>query len=296
MAASDAAAAVAGAPPILRLNADDADAVWPLSVEAGWNQVPADWRLMIAAGSAFGLQDAAGRWIASALALPLGPQVSWISMVLVTQAERRRGHGTRLLRHCIASIEATGSVMGLDATEFGRPVYLPLGFRDVYAISRWSVPHVPGMPVAPPSGIAIRPAGPQDLERIADHDSRCSGFERRAIVAELLARAPHVAFVAERGDGGLAGFGLGRDGHRATHVGPVMAEDPGIGLALASRALAGVRGPAILDVPDRQEHIRRWLQSHGATAPRSFMRMLRGSAPAVEDGSRIMAIAGPELA
>jgi hypothetical protein len=178
MAASDAADGDAPAPPILRLQPQDADGVWPLSIEAGWNQVAADWRLMLACGSAFGMKDAGGRWIASALALPLGPEVSWISMVLVTKPDRRRGHGTRLLASCIAAIEASGRSMGLDATELGRPVYLPLGFRDLHTISRWSVPTVAAMGVAPPPGIAIRPGGPDDLERIAGYDRRCSGFER----------------------------------------------------------------------------------------------------------------------
>ena len=63
MAASDAAGL-----PILRLQPDDAEAVWPLSVEAGWNQIAADWRLMIASGSALGIKNAAGRWMP-----PLGP-------------------------------------------------------------------------------------------------------------------------------------------------------------------------------------------------------------------------------
>jgi GNAT superfamily N-acetyltransferase len=295
MAASDAASDTRH-PPILKLRPQDADDVWPLSVEAGWNQVAEDWRLMIGLGSAFGIKNVEGRWIASALALPLGSQVSWISMVLVTKPERRKGHGTRLLERCITTIEASGRAMGLDATEFGRAVYLPLGFRDLYTISRWSVPTVAAMGVAPPPGIVIRPGGPDDLERIADYDRRCSGFERRAVLNDLLARAPHLALVAERGNGNLAGYGLGRDGHRTTHVGPIMAETQAIGLALLSRALAGTGGLAILDVPDRHGAIREWLQSRGASAPRSFMRMLRGSAPAVEDASRIMAIAGPELA
>jgi hypothetical protein len=76
----------------------------------------------------------------------------------------------------------------------------------------------------------------------------------------------------------------------------VVSEDQAIGLALVSRALAAIRGPAILDVPDRHVDIKQWLQSLGASAPRRFIRMLRGSAPAVESGSRIIAIAGPELA
>jgi GNAT superfamily N-acetyltransferase len=285
-----------GGLPIVPLGPQDADGAWPLSVEAGWNQSTADWRLMISSGSAFGIRHAAGRWIASALALPLGSDISWISMVLVAKSERRKGYGSRLLRRCIVAIEAAGRVAGLDATEFGRPVYLPLGFRDVYAISRWSVPSEVEPPIAAPPGVAIRPARSLDLARIVDCDRRCSGFERRTILDSLLARAPCVAHVAERADGSIAGYSLGRDGHRATQVGPVIAEDQAVGLALVSRALAGIHGPAILDVPDQHGSIKQWLQSQGASAPRSFMRMLRGTAFAVDNGSRIMAIAGPELA
>jgi GNAT superfamily N-acetyltransferase len=292
MAASDAVDDRSGLP-VVPLGPQDADGVWPLSVEAGWNQIAADWSLMISAGSAFGIKHAAGGWIASALALPLGSEVSWISMVLVTRSERRKGHGSRLLRRCI---EAAGRVAGLDATELGRPVYLPLGFRDVYALSRWSVPGAVETRIAAPPGIVIRPAQPQDLAQIVDYDCRRSGFERPTILHSLLARAPCVAHVAERADGSIGGYSLGRDGHRATHLGPVIAEDEAVGLALVSCALAGIRGPAILDVPDQHGPIKRWLQSQGASAPRRFMRMLRGSAPAVEDGSRIVAIAGPELA
>src|ERR1700680_2495642 len=87
----------AGAPatwPIERLQPDDADGLYPLSIEAGWNQVTADWRLMLSLGLGYGIRGAKnGQWIASALALPLGPAVSWISMVLVTQLERSQGLG-----------------------------------------------------------------------------------------------------------------------------------------------------------------------------------------------------------
>jgi GNAT superfamily N-acetyltransferase len=295
MAASDAIDDRVGLP-IVPLAPQDADGVWPLSVEAGWNQSIADWSLMISSGSAFGIKQAAGRWIASALALPLGSDISWISMVLVTKSERRKGYGSRLLRRCIVAIEAAGRVAGLDATQFGRPVYLPLGFRDVYAISRWSVPSEVETPIAAPPGIAIRPARSQDLARIVDYDCRRSGFERRTILDNLLARAPCAAHVAERADGSIAGYSLGREGHRASQVGPVIAEDLAVGLALVSRALAGIHGPAILDVPDQHGNIKQWLQSQGASAPRSFMRMQRGSVFAVDNGSRMMAIAGPELA
>lgn len=290
------AAFEAAAPAIERLKPGDAEAVWPLSIEAGWNQVAADWRLMIASGSAFGIRHASSRWIGSALVFPLGPAISWISMVLVTKAERGKGHGTRLLRRCIAEIDATGRAMGLDATEFGRPIYLPLGFRDIYPLSRWSVPAGVRMAVDAPAGITIRSAGAQDLARIVDFDRVLSGLDRAAVLRDLLARAPGLAHVAVRGDGNLVGYVLGRDGHRAGHIGPVVADHEACGLALATRALVNAPGPAILDVPDQHGILRQWLEAQGASAPRGFMRMLRGTVPALEDGTRVYALAGPELA
>ena len=113
MAGSDQAAELQ----IERLEPGNAEGIAPLSVEAGWNQVAADWRLMLGEGHAFGIRDASGTWIASALVLPLGPAISWISMVLVTRAARRQGLGSRLLQRCLAEIEASGVAAGLDATE-----------------------------------------------------------------------------------------------------------------------------------------------------------------------------------
>jgi GNAT superfamily N-acetyltransferase len=296
MAATEASAGAAATWPIERLGPDDAEGLCPLSIEAGWNQVAADWRLMLGLGRGYGVRGANGQWIASALALPLGPTITWLSMVLVTQPARGQGLGTRLLSRCLAEVEASGAAAGLDATELGRPIYLPLGFRDVYPLSRWYAPQGVRQAVPPPGGIAVRAATPGDLARICAYDPPRSGFERAAILANLLARAPALARVAERADGSLAGYALGRDGYRALHVGPVVAEDEAIGRAILGSALAATDRPVIADVPDQHASIRRGLADQGASAPRGFMRMLRGRSARIEDGSRIFALAGPELA
>ncbi len=279
-----------------RLEPGDAEALCPLQIEAGWNQVAADWRLMLSLGKGYGIKGANGRWIASALSLPLGPSIAWLSMVLVTQPARRQGLGTRLLSRALAAVEASGATAGLDATELGRPIYLPLGFRDAYPLSRWHAGAGARRAVAPPQGIALRAAAPEDARRIADFDAPRSGFARAPILAHLLTRAPALARIAVRGDGTLAGYALGRDGYRTGHVGPVVADDPAIGLALISAAFASTEGPLIADVPDAHAGIRDWLASQGASAPRRFMRMLRGDGGAAERDTHVFALAGPELA
>src|SRR5258708_23697266 len=82
---------------VVPIDADQCEAVWPLSVEAGWNQNVADWRFMLGAGRGFGCTGPDGKWQASALILPLGQKLAWISMVLVTRERRRGGPGTGLL-------------------------------------------------------------------------------------------------------------------------------------------------------------------------------------------------------
>jgi GNAT superfamily N-acetyltransferase len=270
--------------------ADQCEAVWPLSVEAGWNQNVADWRFMLGAGRGFGCRGTDGRWEASSLVLPLGDRLAWISMVLVTKARRRAGVGSRLLERCIAEVQESGGVAGLDATEQGRPIYLPLGFRDLYKISRW---HFDGVKNSP-SSIALRALAPTDLPAVIAYDCALSGMDRPSLLTHLAVRQPSAAWVAEAG-GRLTGYVMGREGRAASSIGPVVADSEATGLALIVKAAAAVPGPFIIDVPDAHAEIRQWLERQGAVSPRGYMRMTLGSAPRLDDPSHLFALAGPEL-
>src|SRR5690554_441702 len=113
------------------LTKEDIPTVLALTAEAGWNQTSADWLLMIREGHAICLRDQADRPVATALALPLGAQIGWISMVLVTAAWRRKGLATRLVHHCAAWLEAKGRHALLDATPAGQKVYERMGFKTI---------------------------------------------------------------------------------------------------------------------------------------------------------------------
>ena len=235
---------------VVPIDAEHCEAVWPLSVEAGWNQNVADWRFMLGAGRGFGCAGPDGKWQASSLVLPLGQKLAWISMVLVTRERRRGGLGTGLLKRCIDEVRSAGAVAGLDATEQGRPIYLPLGFHDLYRISRWHFDQVKDTAVRLPAGINLRPVGPADLPRLALYDRPLTGMERPAILAHLALRQPGRAWIAEDAAGKIAGFVLGREGRMATSLGPVVADSEAIALALIAKAAASAPGPFIIDVPE----------------------------------------------
>lgn len=269
---------------------EDCEGVWPLSIEAGWNQNLADWRFMLGAGRGFGCTDAEGRWQASSLVLPLGQRLAWISMVLVTRERRRGGLGTMLLKHCIGEVQAAGAVAGLDATEQGRPIYLPLGFRDLYPIARW---HFDGVKEAP--SLPARPVAVADLPRLALYDRPLTGMERPALLAHLALRQPARAWLAEDASGKITGFVLGREGRTATSLGPVMADDASIAIGLIAKAAAEAPGPFIIDVPAAHRAVRQWLEGQGAVSPRGYMRMTLGEAKGLDDPRHLFALAGPEL-
>ena len=282
------------APEIRPIGIDDCEGVWPLSIEAGWNQNLADWRFMLGAGRGFGCADANGQWQASSLILPLGQRLAWISMVLVTRERRRGGVGTTLLKHCISEVQSAGAVAGLDATEQGRPIYLPLGFRDLYPIARWHFDAATDVPRLP-AGVSARPAGAADLPRLALYDRPHTGMERPALLAHLALRQPARAWLAEDAAGKLVGFGLGREGRTATSLGPIVADSEPIALALIARASTAAPGPFIIDVPAAHSALRKWLEAQGAVTPRGYMRMTLGEAKGLDDPSHLFALAGPEL-
>jgi GNAT superfamily N-acetyltransferase len=273
---------------IVSIPPEHAEGVLPLSVAAGWNQTLADWRFMLAQGEGFGV-TAGDRYVASALTLPLGPGLSWISMVLVAPDLRRAGLGTLMLRHCIGKVQAEGKIPGLDATEYGRPLYEMMGFRKLYTLSRWRL----ARPIKAASP-GVRRLTPDDLDAIAAFDAPRSGLQRKPVLAYLAAAGSPFSFVAER-DGELSGFVLGRPGRILPQVGPLVAENTGIANALLAAATRSAEA-LMLDVPDGHDDLRTRLTASGAVRERGFWRMTLGGALDLAEPGQTYAIAGPELA
>ncbi|MDX6750744.1 GNAT family N-acetyltransferase [Geminicoccaceae bacterium 1502E] len=275
-----------------RLHPADAVAACPLSEEAGWNQTQADWAFMLGAGHGLGLLHE-GRPVASALVLPLGKDLCWISMVLVTERFRRRGLGSRLLARCLAIAGENGWRPGLDATGLGRPLYARLGFADCHPLARWEA-EAAALTAPVPEGMEITPVDGAAMAEVLALDCEQGGMARREILEHLHGRAPAAAHVARAG-GRTIGYVLGRPGRRAGQIGPLLARAPEAAPALAAAAARAFAGTVILDVPDGSAGFRSWLASRGGTSRRRFTRMLRGSSHAPGEAAALHAIAGPEL-
>jgi hypothetical protein len=178
----------------------------------------------------------------------------------------------------------------LDATPAGRAVYLPLGFRDGWAIQRWR--RTGAAPAAAPGG--ARALAPDDWPAVLALDAASFGCDRAPLLGRLRARSGAFACVAEAG-GRLRGFLLGREGRIATQLGPIVAEDEATARALAAHASGRLSAPVIVDALDRHAGFAGWLAANGFARERPYTRMVRGRDALFGDPGRLVAIAGPEL-
>jgi len=277
------------------LGESDLRAAMALSHEAGWNQNAADWRIFLELGRVIGLTRDDGVLIATAATLPHGDEFGWISMVLVTAPERRRGLARWLLRRCMDDLIAQTLVPVLDATPAGRMVYLGLGFVDCWGMRRAAAQAVkPSRQRSADVGANIRSISEEDWPAIIALDTDVFGADRSRLLRRMADRLPAAALVAER-QGRIVGYVLGRDGRTMNQLGPLAADDETIAVALLSCALAAVPAPVAIDLPDRHGALGEWIATLGFKTERPLTRMVYGRCRAFDDTARLYAIAGPEL-
>jgi creatinine amidohydrolase/Fe(II)-dependent formamide hydrolase-like protein/predicted N-acetyltransferase YhbS len=273
------------------LSDGDLAACMRLKTAAGWNQVEADWRMLLAAApdGCFAMVHQ-GQVVGSITTTPYG-RTAWIGMLLVDPAFRGMGIGTRLMHRALTHLAGTPAIL-LDATDAGRPVYLKLGFTDEHRILRMTTSSVPS--AAADLGHGVRGLTAADEDAVAAFDHVRFGGERRVILAALRRAAPQGAFVREHG-GRITGYVLGRRGSDFQQVGPLVADSYADAHQLLQAALAPLAGrPAVVDVPARQDRLIADLLALGFSEQRGFTRMVLGAAPPGEPTS-VFASGGPEI-
>ena len=266
---------------IVRLTPDDASAGLLLSTEAHWNQNEADWRFFLTCGTVFGVRDHDDHLVASAALLPYSSGNAWISMVLVTQSWRRRGLATRLVDACLAAAAEQGLTTWLDATPAGATVYGPLGFKPTLQLRRLRLEQAMSAKREAPSLSAV------GIEQLTARDRIAMGFDRIRLLTELGARPGSRL----RSNGGA--LALVRDGRKARHIGPLLADGPEQALALVDDIVRCESGPLLIDAVHEQAPFLNGLTAAGWNIERPFQRMRFGAA-ATPPAGLPFAVTGPE--
>lgn len=205
------------------LSTADIPAGMRLKEAAGWNQMEADWRRVLALEpeGCFAI-ECDGEVRATTTAVCFGQELAWVGMVLTDAQYRGRGFARRLMEHALAYLRGKRVAwIKLDATDMGRPLYERLGFRDEGTIERW-----------------IRQAGPLpphsgSVERF-DFDA---AIDRQAFGADRSRLIQVLAGVESASIAGT-GFAMGRPGARAAYFGPCVARSAGAARQLLAWFLA----------------------------------------------------------
>jgi len=242
-----------------------------------WNQLEDDWRVFLDRGGAFVAEDG-GAIVGTVAHLPFGRSFTWLSMMLVDPAARRSGIGTRLMETVLDEIGRT--VVRLDATPLGEPLYRRFGFTDEYPLART---RVTADRAAHRESPRARPVSPSDLTAIGARDREVFGADRTPLLAGLLRRAPEFAWRTE------TAYCFGRAGALCPQLGPIVAEDAASAVELLHHAFAAHHGRTfLLDVPNPPNGL-------GLPVERPFRRMLRGGSLPHNSPHNVFAITGPEF-
>lgn len=277
--------------PLAQLDATALAMLQGLVADSHWNQVAADWALFDAAGAIQVVREN-GRIVASGAVLPMGRSeagatgVSWISMILVTPAERARGLGRAVFGRCLEQVQASGRIPMLDATPAGEALYRQFGFEPQLRLTRW---RREARAATQPALSDLLPG----LDTLVALDRQALGFERPRLLADLLARPSTLCVRTAQA------LALVRAGRTAHQIGPLLAADAAAAAAALTRAAASLDGAIYIDVPEPRPRMHAALEAAGFQPQRGFARMARvdrGQVSPAGQYALLHAIAGPEFA
>lgn len=271
------------------MKSSDVPAGLALCRSAGWNQLDNDWNLFLThnpRGNVVAI-DESGKVVGTVATINYNNHFSWIGMVLVDPAKKRQGIGTQLLEQAL-NILSQQQTIKLDATPAGREVYLKLGFKDEYVLTRMQLENAAGVP---PGGSAEKITD-DTLGDINVKDETVFGAPRIFLLTELLRSFSALCRYSK--NGGSLSYCFGRNGYRYTQIGPVVADHLEDAIAVTSAVLNNITGSVIMDVHDGSP-FQGWLSSIGFTEQRKLIRMFKGSNSFPGLPEKQFAILGPEL-
>jgi GNAT superfamily N-acetyltransferase len=208
----------------------DYDELVALIGQEDWNYRPEDFDLMERTGCAKTLVATNGRILGMVTVLDYG-EIGWISNVLVEKDMRGRGIGRDLINAGVQHLEGKRTV-ALFSTQEAKAFYLREGFK--FDRNFHFVRYAGG----------VRGAA-KDLRWRDDSlemDRECFGYRRAGLLRTLMGAGRALAPLQGRG------FALLRHDPKEATVGPVVADDRGVGLKLLYAAFdaLGVGCTAVL--------------------------------------------------
>lgn len=274
------------------MNVEDLPQCQTLRLQTKWNQTIVDWQRFLSLNpkGCFVVTDQ--ERIVGTVCTIAYQSFGWIAMVIVDESYRRKGIGRMLLLEGIKHLESRSLTVKLDATPEGKKLYDTLGFVDEYNAARYECFGIQFDPYV--SGKVIKIT--QDhLEAICDFDAAIFGEERKHVHQSYFDHYSESDFCIMK-DQQVQGYIMGREGDRAFHVGPWVAQSKEIAENLFS-FLLHQRKPenVFVDIVEPNHNVLSILNQYDFNLQRSFIRMYKGKNRCPGTPHLIYGMSGPEL-
>jgi ribosomal protein S18 acetylase RimI-like enzyme len=215
-------------------------------------------------------------------AIVYGP-VGRIGLMAVHPDFQRRGIGQAVMGQLLDWIALRGgTIVRLDATPAGVPLYRRLGFvTEDYAQAMVQARYI--APTSRETGM-VEPLLRRDLPEVVAFDAERFGASRAAILAGYCDEFANGAFVARNSTGTVAGYLI----VQTQRLGPWLADTMEVAESLLRRALyRSPPEPLSALVPECNGEARALLERYGFTPGRRWHAMRRGEASAFPQRERL---------
>jgi GNAT superfamily N-acetyltransferase len=279
------------APSVRALSLEDMPGCEALCRSIGWPWEPAKWRLLLSSGAGFAVDAPDGSLAGTVVLNRFADAAASIGLLGVAPAWRRQGRGRALMER---ALELAGGVpVFLYATEQGQRLYSKLGFRVAGGSFRF-VGKRTHRPVLPPIGTRhLRRMASQDLGGVAALDAVAFGAPRLEHLEALLAlaSAARVAVDGQR----LVGYGLAWTVGTRRTVGPIVAPDAALAMALLADLTDGDAESLRIDIPTEFPELAAWARALGLKPDCPAPLMVRNAERAPGRREWLCALAMPGL-
>lgn len=281
---------------IRALRDDDLPAALRLTQALRWSHRREDWDLHFRVGRGYAATGDDGALIGTIMWWPYGDHFGCVGLVVVDGAAQGRGIGRALMDVVIADCGSRS--LQLVSTEAGLRLYQQCGFLGQGGIEQHlGVPDTTFLAAATtatmlPAQCRLRAVTGTDFNVLCGLDRAAIGADRSALLRELLRRGGGT--LVEQ-DGRPVGFALHRPAGGGTTVGPIVAGDDALAIALLTHELRGIDHIARVDALESDPAVVQWLTRAGMPCVDRVTRMLRGDPPPRAASARLYGLVSQAL-
>jgi len=238
----------------------------------GWNFTTGDLETLHELGGGVGAFAERDDRLVGYLSFVDSPPVRWVGNVVVDEAARGQGVGSRLVEACLGELPT----VGLYSVERAVGLYRRLGFVGDDAVWMLTADKLDASALEASPDLSPRPAESADLRAIARFDAEHVGFDRTVLLSSLIARFD-VRIVHE--DDRIVGYGVAKPYGDITEIGPLVASSAEVADTLLSALIAASPGPYEVGVHAGATWAMSRFEQLGLRRAFRTLAMFRGPAP-----------------